>query len=75
MTTAAAGADCGVVSGKYVLCGGGNYCKGFTGTTPGKCTATPKEPDDCTDSKTCLSPARCNPTTKKCEILDPATCK
>lgn len=75
VTAATAGQDCGLVSGKYVACGGGNYCKGMTGTAPGKCAATPKEPDDCTESKTCLSPARCNTKTNKCEILDPATCK
>lgn len=70
---ASAGQDCGMVSGQYVSCVGTNYCALATGTASGKCTTSPKEPEDCTTS--CLTPAQCNPTTKKCEIFDPATCK
>jgi hypothetical protein len=75
-TTASAGQECGYVSGKIVLCGNATYCAGSAPpTTPGKCTALPKEPDDCSTTKQCLSPAKCSTTTKKCEIFDPATCK
>jgi hypothetical protein len=75
LTLAATGEPCGLISDKYVACGGATYCKGGSGATPGKCAARPKESEDCTDSRTCLPPASCNSTTKKCEIVDPATCK
>ncbi len=75
LTLASLNQDCGVVSGKYVSCTGGTYCAGATATTAGKCKATPKEPDDCSESNTCLTPAACNMVTKKCEVFDPASCK
>lgn len=75
VTTAAAGAACGLSASGYALCGARGFCRKAAGAQTGTCVAAAADgqPCDTTNGPLCTAPATCSGGV--CKLPDSTACK